>query len=359
MSRPSSKPILADYETHLGLPTGFTTRRRPASSVAVDAVLVLRRKYTQRHFLLGVLIAYIAVTEDLLARIHRKSLKQALTACPPLEESGGRRLNSLTLQADDGLISLRTSYDAVERVIRHDLHRLGYPNAAPHATQAWTQHREEFELIAAMKPGERALLMDKLWLEVVSLPEMGGQVGHVREIRPFEKILSDFPGGQKGEPAGAVLQGLAYAYYRADSPNVTLRIYKVGSGSSRVGAAGDVDGWIGDVLALSVEVKDLEITAMNLSSFDQFTKQLERWPNCTAVALARSFSDDAVTWLNDRAILPLDRTRMASNVSFWDVPKQKLAVRELLYFFAVVQGHPQLLERFRSFCREIGIDDAD
>jgi hypothetical protein len=346
------------YEVALGLPKGFGNRQRPASSEKVDAVIALRKKNARRNFLLGVLMAYVAVSEDLLGQIDADHLDDALAKYEPLEESGGRRLNTLTLQPNDDVISLRTYYNLAERVIRHDLHRLGYPNSAPHATQAWTQHREEFGLIAAMSPGERALLMDWLWAEALSLQEMGGHSDAPREIRPFEIILAEFPGGQKGEPGGAVLQGLAYAYYRADSPNVTLRIYKVGSGSSRVGAAGDVDGWIGDDLALSVEVKDLDITDDNLSQFDQFTKQLERWPNCTAVALARSFTGEASEWLLERNILPLDRERMASNVSYWDVPKQRIAVREFLYFLAVVQSHARLLNRFKDFCLEEGIEEV-
>ncbi|MDR0593923.1 MAG: hypothetical protein LBG60_11835 [Bifidobacteriaceae bacterium] len=349
---------LSSYVAALGLPEGFAERTRPTTSDKVEAVIGLRKKHLRRNYLLGVLIAYVGVAEKLLAQVGQDHLDDALKRYPPLEESGGRRLNTLTLLPKDEVISLRTYYNAVEQVIRHDLHRLGYPNAAPHATQSWSQHRAEFDLIAAMTPGERASLMDRLWDEALSLEEMGGPADGFREIRPFEKVLAEFPGGQRGEPGGAVLQGLAYAYYRADSPNVTLRIYKVGSGSSRVGAAGDVDGWIGDELALSVEVKDLDITDDNLSQFDQFTKQLERWPNCTAVALARSFTAGAAGWLLERTILPLDRDRMASNVSYWDVPKQRLAVRELLYFFAVVQVHAKLLKRFKDFCREEGIAEG-
>lgn len=354
---PDGTAKLDDYQGMLGLPEGFAGRRRPPQSDKVRTVMELRRQQPRRGSLLGVLMAYVAVAEDLLAAVGAERQDGVLAAHPPLQESGGRRLNSLTLQVGERTVSLRSYYNLVERVIRHELHRLGYPNSAPYATGLWSQHRAEFELVAAMSPGERTLLMDHLWDEVLSLEEMTGDADALRAVRPFEKILAEFPGGQRGEPGGAVLQGLAYAYYRADSPNVTLRIYKVGAGSSRVGAAGDVDGWIGDELALSVEVKDLDIADDDLSQFDQFTKHLQRWPNCTAVALARSFTEDAAEWLAAMSILPLDRARMASNVSFWDVPKQRLAVRELLYFFAVVQANSGLLNRFKDFCRDEGLGE--
>ena len=178
--------------------------------------------------------------------------------------------------------------------------------------------------------------------------------GSIREIRPFEHIIKNFKSSVH-EPAGAVLQGLVYAYYRADSPSVTFRPYKVGAGSSRVGAAGDVDGWVGNMLALSVEVKDLPIAVENLNQFDQFEMQLKRWPNCTALVVAQSFTPEAEEYLSSRQILAMTRETMTRNVSYWDVPKQKLAVRELHYYFGVIQRNTKLTERFESFCRAAGI----
>jgi len=274
-----------------------------------------------------------------------------LARYPSRETLGnGRKANTLTIGDGDQLISLRTYYNHAEHVIRHDLNRPDYPNSAPHATQAWSQHKSEFELIASMRPEERALLASRLWEQTLAIPESVSDSEGVRELRPFEFILESFSSVQAGEPGGAVLQGLAYAYYRADSPSVTLRVFKVGSGSSRVGAAGDVDGWTGGTLALSVEVKDLHIGENELSQFDQFRKQLLRWPNATAVVLARSFDADAETWLAERNILSLDRPRMASNVSYWDLPKQRMAVREFHYFLNVIQNNAKLIARFTEFC---------
>lgn len=356
MIAPGGNPELSTYEAALGLPEGFATRPRPASSDSAERVLELRREQQRRGYLLGVLIAYIVMAEDLLAQIKQGSLDNVLIKYPPEEtDSQGRNRNTMSINGPDHLLSLRGYYNFVEHVIRHDLLRYTYPNSAPHATQSWTQHKEEFKLICAMSPDERTLLADALWDEVLRLPEMAGQDGVDREVRPFETILMEFPPA-RGDPGGALLQGLAFAYYRADSPNVTLRAYKVGSGSSRVGAAGDVDGWVGDQLSLSVEVKDMDICYDDLSQFDQFVKHLSRWPNCTAVALARSFDADSEEWLRDHNILCFDRDRMASNVEYWDVPKQRLAAREFLHYVGVVQQNHKMRDRFKSFCAEKEID---
>lgn len=356
---PGGNPPLSHYEADLRMPAGFTERAVPTESESVATIVSLRHEHRQRRYLTGVLLAFIAMAEDLLGQLGVDAVELVLRDHPALtRDASGRTLNTLTIQGPNSLISLRQYYNEIEKVIRHHLLRTGYPNSAPHATQSWSQYRSEFELICKMTPGERRLLADHLWEEVLALDEMAGQSGQERGVRPFESILMRFPNTQRGEPAGALLQGLAYAYYRADSPNVTLRVYKVGSGSSRVGAAGDVDGWVGDVLGLSVEVKDMDIDDDNLSQFDQFIMNLRRWPDCTSVVLARDFSDSARKYLLDHNIMCFDRERMASNVAFWDVPKQRLAVRELLYYLAVIEQSGPLLLRFKEFCTEVGIDLA-
>lgn len=289
-----------------------------------------------------------------MERLGADHLDDVFLILPPhATDPNGRRLNTLTL--GDPPVSLRVYYNKVESVIRGDLVRIGYPNAAPHATQSWTQHAREFETICRMSPGERAKLADALWAEIVAMETIEGDPDAVREIRPFEYLLSHFAGSAPGEPGGAVLQGLAYAYYRADSPNVTLRVFKSGAGSARVGAAGDVDGWAGESLALSVEVKDLDLGPADEIQLAQFHKAFAKWPNATFVVLARSFSQEIREWMARRNILALDRPRMASNVAYWDLPKQQLAVREFSYFVSVIQGSPRMIRRFRDFMGDAGL----
>lgn len=359
MSTPATPETyaFASYVEALELPDGFADRTQPSQETdRVAEVLRLKALQPRRRYLLGVLLAYIGMAENLLGQLSKNSLDNVLDVYPPREIlAGGSRSNTMTLVGPQNTVSLRNYYNAVEHVIRHDLHRPDYPNSAPHASQSWVQHQDEFSLIVGMEPGERVQLAERLWDMVLAIPELSAEINGVRELRPFGHILDNFSSGVAGEPGGAVLQGLAYAYYRADSPNVTLRVFKVGSGSSRVGAAGDVDGWIGGSLALSVEVKDLEIGDGDIAQFDQFVKQLVRWPNCTAVVLANGFSVAASEYLNENNILVFDRPRMSSNVSYWDIPKQKMAVQELYYFLKVVQNHAKLLKRFEEFCTESGI----
>lgn len=348
------EPSLADFSDSLDFPTDFCSRKQNKSQRVIDLnVLLDEPAHRRRRFLCGLFLAFISLSEKLLKQAGVSSLDDVYNRYKPNDTVHGKgKANSLSIGSPT--LSLRNQYNIVESIIRHDLQRPDYPNCAPHATQAWEQYRVQFADICALSPEERLALAQCLWARVVTIPVILADDGSEREIRPFEYIIQNF-GNAPHEPPGVVLQGLVYAYYRADSPSVTFRPYKVGAGSSRVGAAGDVDGWVGNVLALSVEVKDLPINSENLNQFDQFQLQLTRWPNCTALVVAQSFTKEAEEYLASRQILSMTRATMTRNVSFWDVPKQKLAVRELHYYFGVIQRHNKLIQRFEKFCEDNGI----
>lgn len=346
-------PELKDFLHQLLLPSTFCERIADKSeSVKTIYSLLDDGSHKKRKFLLGLLFSFITLAEELTQQAKSETIIHVFKKYPPLTETSKGKANSLSLGSP--VLSLRNHYNEVEKVIRHYLQRVSYPNCAPHATQAREQYKQQFEEICSMSGGERLALGQILWDRILKIPYLKAEDGSKREVRPFEFAIQNFQ-NSRNEPPGAVLQGFVYAYYRADSPSVTFRPYKVGAGSSRVGAAGDIDGWVGTILALSVEVKDLPITEENLNEFDQFQLQLSRWPNCTAIVVAQSFTEQAEKYLNDHQILCMTRTTMVKNVSYWDVPKQKLAIRELNYYFGVIQGHPKLIDRFKRFCEDNGI----
>lgn len=343
------RPDIFEFEEDLGFPRGFTSLE-PDDSAAVRSVILLRRQHPSRTFLTGVILAFVAMAEDLAAATGSEGNTDALSLFPPQTIRNNKTVNTLTIEGPNGAISLRPYYMKVENVARHWLMRTEYPNAAPHATGQWAQHKQEYELICAMTRRERLAVALAMWGELLDLREFEKPSSESRSIRPFELIIRLFPSAH-GEPGGAVMQAFAYAYYRADSPGLTLITAKVGSGSSRrPNSVADVDGWDGARLQLSVEVKDLDITDENLDQFDQFIFNLKRWPDATAVALARSFSSGAISFLSDHRILVFDRERMAQNVSYWDLNKQRAATRAVDHYFDVIQGHSGLSERFDRFC---------
>lgn len=355
MPVPASQPSLDEFVEALGLPTDFCGRVvSSADRERAGKLLQLHDDHLPgRAFITGLAFAFLGVVENLARQLPPTTdTSDALSEFPPQEtDASGRRRNSLYIVGPASNISLRKYYNLFEPVVWDALHRYDYPNCAPHATQAWPQHRDLLDAILGASAGARLAFARGLWERVIALPEFAGRKGLVACPRPFTTVLSEFPNTQQGEPAGAVLQGLAFAYYRADAPNVTLETGKAQAGSARTGRVGDVDGWSGGELVLSIEVKDVDITVTSVAGVGAWLSNLERWPNATPIVLARSFDDGAAEWLEERNVLMLDRSRMAGNVALWDLKKQEMAIREMSYFLTRVQRNSALLSRFVEFCR--------
>jgi hypothetical protein len=344
------EPSLDDHLGDLSYPESFTGRRPDRTGTAEEVIASFSEQFPSRNFILGLLFAFIGVVEDLLAQAGSEGSSTALQDYPPEQLlPNGRRRNALYVNGPEHGISLRTYYDKAERLILYDLRRYGYPNCAPHATQAWEQHRSDLDKLFAMTPAQRRGVADVLWDAVIALPASPTRSADTATPRPFTVLLTSFENRVGSEPRGAVLQGLAFAYYRADAPNVTLETGKVGAGSARVGRAGDVDGWSGSRLVLSIEVKDYDVNETEVPVLGPFLGNLAEWPDATAIVVAQSFTVGVESALRKLNVLVLDRATMLQNVELWDLRKQQLALREFEYFVARVQRDDRLVRRLEAF----------
>lgn len=354
------------YIERLLLPDGLLDRLySDADRSVAGAILRIHDEAVntrKRRFATGLAVAFLAFVERLAGQLRPgEDLANALNLYPPVATlPNGRPANTLTVLSPRGQIGLRRYYNAVEKVIRSDLRRYDYPNMAPHATQSWTTERDMLDRLLEATPGARRLVFEDLWGRTLALREFDQRSTDRISPRPFAAVLSDFPIRQRGEPAGAVLQALAYAYFAADAPNVILSTAKVGAGSRRTGRVGDVDGWTGDRLALSVEVKDEAVVETTVDDlYAGFLGNLSRFPDATAIALARSFDGPSRQRLSARGVLCLDRQDMLRNVSLWDVAKQRVATDALRYFFGKIQQHSGLVDRYQQFLADQGLIDSN
>lgn len=355
---PGALESVERYLDELGLPATLAARS-PRKTRRVDDILdSFHRERANRNFLPGLVLAMLALVEIVLAHEGVDSQPAGVSAYERQNQTArGRHVNTLNIVLGDGeWVRLRPLYTAVQHVIVHELRRYDYPNMPGHATQAWRQHEDILNGLFAMGPNERRAVLDEVWATVTALHPFVPRTVAKASPRPFELVLEEFANTQKGEPAGAVLQALAFAYYRADSPNVTIETGKVGAGSRRTGRAGDVDGWNGPALVLSIEVKDSDLADPQDAALDGFLANLSEWPDATAIVLARSAIDPVVEALAELNVSVLTRDRMLDTVRRWDLNKQRLAARECYYYFARVQRNSPLLERFEAFLASHGIE---
>lgn len=347
-----------EFLDHLGLPSDMARRTPVATPRVEEAIRSFDAQRSNRNFLPGLVLAMLALVERVLELTGAESEPRGIEAFDRQREtSQGRPVNTLNVIVGDGhVVRLRPLYNAVQHVIVNQLRRYDYPNMPGHATQAWRQHRDLLDGMFAMTPVERRAVLDQVWATVTALHRFARRTVVEAQPRPFAVILDEFPNTQRREPPGAVLQGLAFAYYRADSPNVTIETGKVGAGSRRVGRVGDVDGWNGPELVLSIEVKDEDLSDPEDETLDGFLANLAEWPDATAIVLARSATPALIEALAHQNVSVLTRERMLDAVSRWDLNKQRLAAREFHYYLARQQRHSGLTQRFEAFLEERGIE---
>lgn len=353
MARSDSEE-LDDHLDALGL--AVLANREAVPSVVVDRLVARVDELAQQpraggKQLLGLTIAFVVVAERALERLGVEAVDDALTKFDwERTNAQGAPVNTLNLIVGAGApIRLRGIYEKIRDVARNDVRRYDYPNSAPHATQAWSGHREVLEEVFRITPGERRALVEGVWDLLLSLPAQRARSAADAQPRPFEVLLALFPGTQRGEPPGAILQGLAFAYYRADSPTVTISTGKAKAGSRRTGRVGDVDGWDGDQLALSIEVKDMDLTNGDHADLGAFVANLAAFPDARAIVVARSAMPDTVEFLAAQNVRFFDRLEMLRSVTYWDLGKQKLAVREFLHYLVHIEQNGKLIDRFRTF----------
>lgn len=355
---------LASYVAELGMPADFLARPQPtvAERDLVDEVLahvdagVRDRK---RNFVFGLALAFAAFAEDLAQQLSPgESLANALERYQPMTFKGKRKVNTLSVKGPMREVGIRKYYNAAETVIRSRLRRGDYPNMAPHATQAWDQERTILDRLLAASPAVRSAVVREVWSRILATYRpFATRRGERPTERPFSTIVTLLPGTQKGEPPGALLQAIAFAYFRADAPNVYLETGKVGAGSSRTGRVADIDGRAGADVVLAIEVKDMDLEDVSYvdGELAGFVANLADWPDATAVVLARSFTGGVVDHLSANGIFTLDREQIARNVALWELRKQEEAMIALRYYLERVQSHSRLLDRVVEFAQERGI----
>ena len=344
---------LDDYLVDLGLPSDLAKKKARRTPRVERVIQTFDEQRSDRNFLPGLVLAMIALVEQVLGNQGETSEGRGIEAYQRQERTAaGRHVNTLNVITDTGVVRLRPLYNRAQHVIVNELRRYDFPNMPGHATQAWRQHQDILDELFAMSPVERRAVLDHVWQVVVSLHEFSPRTVTVASPRPFVIVIDEFPNTLPGEPPGAVLQGLAFAYYRADSPNVTIETGKVGAGSRRVGRVGDIDGWSGSELVLSIEVKDTSLSSSTDGALDGFFANLSEWPDATAVILVRDASPDVVADLAAQNVATMTREAMLEAVRRWDLNKQRLAAREFYYYLSRVQRNSKLARRFERFLKE-------
>jgi hypothetical protein len=168
----------------------------------------------------------------------------------------------------------------------------------------------------------------------------------------FQAVLEDFEmTAQKGEPSGAVFQGIVFGFLRADNPHLQIEIDKVRTGSKRLQRVGDIDGWEGARLAISAEVKQFDLKPANVPDLESFAHETGR-RGALGLVVALEFRDGVRDQLEALGVKALDAEDLLRIVELWDPVKQRTATTSLVYYARHVEKNSSLGDRLDAFLLE-------
>jgi len=350
------------FRAELGLPNGFFERQSEPSSVFVQAVdwLTNQRPRRQNHWP-ALTLGLVAQAEDGLLRLGEDSVAEVFEQLAiETTDPNGQPVNTLNFAVppgaptDDGYVRLRGKYNLALSLILTRMRRNGHPSNPGHATQSWTAYRPLIELIWRMTAPDRRALVEWVWENgVLPLDETQIVAAVERPIRPFEQVLADMP--TASSRPGSVWQGMCFGYLRADSPNLQLESSRAQTGSRHSGLLGDVDGFVGDRVALAAECKDMVLGENWRDELTEFLAQVNRVPGTLAIVMCADASDEARDEITEAGLIVLTREQMRQTAAVWDEPKQWSALQSLFYFLRRIQKSEAILAQTRNWCLEHGI----
>ncbi len=296
---------------------------------------------------------------DSAARAARPEFdeKQLFARYRLVEARGTTKANTLTLAYQQKRFGIRKLEEDVGRLFVA-LNRPSYPSAYVYNTGQWRKYAESL-LVPCFQLSESGRY--RLCIELIALGmevlSPGTAITHSgNRVRAFDLILASYPRSYRDENGGTALQGMAYGFFHADRPHLSLVVDKSRTGSARQRRIGDIDGYLGQSLELCVEVKDHAFRDGQIETeFGEFLNRLAQI-GATGIAVV-GFADAASRKALIRSgVRVLDVADMSGIAALWDWQKQELALQGLLHFLANVEQNPVAVRRLQDFIRIVDSD---
>jgi hypothetical protein len=278
--------------------------------------------------------------DDLFSRYDRKDTK------------------TLTIILDDDDYGIRGIHEDIIDLFRN-LGRTNFPSSAPHTTADWSDYEEDLALAFRLSRPARYQAVDRLI--DFGLKKLTKRTFDARDTplpRPFTEIVCNYPRKHPDEQAGSAYQAISYGYVKAEWPHLSLRTSKLRTGSSRQNRTGDVDGYIGPDLMVSLEAKD-KIVDDNVVERELLDLcQLAEETGAIALVMCRDVTDEAWSVLQDSGVLVLTDEELKEHLQFWDYHKQNDAVQGMVHYFKNVEENPDATKRVLEFLEEVDPENS-
>ncbi|EMA68057.1 hypothetical protein C462_14358 [Halorubrum distributum JCM 13916] len=308
---------------------------------------------------LGLAIDFVVLAEELAKHDDwLAGFNPHITVDDILDRYESTAKSSLTLKRGNTREGIRTFHNELIELFREDLNRTNFPSSPGHHTGEWERYDDMLELAFRLSRDGRFVAAEELFdlgLERLESSEYERRDPPFEE--PFLKVLRDYTRKAPNEQGGSAYQALCYGYVKAEWPHLSLRASKVRTGSSRQQRYGDIDGYHGPDLMISVEVKDRVIDESNVSA--ELGTMMKVAQNTTAIAIAicTEVGQEARKTLEDADVRVLDDGDLARQLRLWDYHKQNRALHGMVHFFANIEENPDGVQRLLRFVSSIDPDN--
>ena len=262
--------------------------------------------------------------------------------------------STLTITHDGEKYAIRPVQNAVIDLFRENLKRTNFPSSPGHHTGEWERYTNLLAMAFQLSRDGRYIAVQRLFdygLEQLERKDITRREPPFPS--PFAAVLHEYNRSHPDEEGGLTYQAWAYGYVTAMWPHLSLEASKVRTGSSRQNRYGDIDGYQGPDLMLSVEVKDRPIDSSNVES--ELGSMMELAENATTivVAICRSVSDDAITELRASDVNVLTDSELEKRLQLWDYHKQNRALQGMAHYLTNIEEDPGALQRLLRFIEDV------
>lgn len=304
---------------------------------------------------LGVAIDFLMVAEQLSRADERLSgFREEIDRELLFEWYENAAKTSLTFSYDGARYSIRSVHNDVIDLFREDLKRTNFPSSPGHHTGEWERYDDLLESAFRLSSAGRYEAAQRIF--DLGLNRLAARSFETRDPpfpEPLKEILLNYERSHKGEEGGLTYQALAYGYVRTEWPHLSFRASKVRTGSSRQHRYGDIDGYYGPDLMLSVEVKDLIVDSSNVHSELGSMMELARRTNVVVVAMCKEVGDGAAETLREAGVEVIDDDDLERELDRWDYHKQNRAVQGMIHFMGNIEEDPAAVQRLLRFIEDV------
>jgi hypothetical protein len=244
--------------------------------------------------------------------------------------------------------------DHVEPLFDSGLGRTNFPSSAPYTTGHWDTFDEELARTFRLSRAGRYKVINRLidfGLERLTRRDFDARAEPLPQ--PFTEILQNYPRKDSNEEAGSAYQAMAYGFVKAEWQHLSLRTSNLRTGSSRQNRLGDIDGYIGPDLMVSLEAKDKPVTDSVVERELNGLRELAQNTGAIAIVMCSSIKGSARSTLVDEGVLVLADSDIENQLKLWDYHKQDNAVQGMIHYFKNVEENPDATTRILGFVNEV------